>query len=393
MLIKSSAKSHRLQSTFFCLFIIISTVLVSICTGIIFPLSDNLENKVKNHVCNRELSTQFTSELSDENIEGMLDMFRKLENVVSVYRAPAGISVFDNSEKLTDGYSLAFAHNGGRPIITSGRDFDESDTGVALLAQNIRDYDFSTGLFSEINGEEFIGKILEFSDYSDNVYKFEIVGTFSTADPLYEQNQIIIPRSDLLRYNNHILETEEHPQISDDKDYIIEVDNYKNTDAVLAEALDIRMTGRMPSLFDSEAYSIALIILLGSLAVLIIVSVVVFYIFLKTNTASKTSELALYRSLGYKSRHIFYILFFEHLLFGTFALIFGSGITALLNTLIVNPYLYSLTGNTLMEMTVDFNFVQLISIALVLLIMLFTVCKAAARKTEKIDLTILLRSE
>ena len=42
ILIKSSVKTRKLSSTFFCIFVILSTVLMLLSIGLILPMTDNV---------------------------------------------------------------------------------------------------------------------------------------------------------------------------------------------------------------------------------------------------------------------------------------------------------------------------------------------------------------
>ena len=118
-----------------------------------------------------------------------------------------------------------------------------------------------------------------------------------------------------------------------------------------------------------------------------------FYIFLKSNVNDRTSELALYRALGYQSKHIFRILLFEYLLFGVISIIVGILLTLVINNAFVNPFLLNLVGNTLMEMEVQLSVLQELGIVVSFLIILLIVCNNAVKRSDKIDLTVLLREK
>ena len=169
------------------------------------------------------------------------------------------------------------------------------------------------------------------------------------------------------------------------------IDNAENTEKVLDDVLNIRTAYRQPSLIDAETYNTALYILLAMLAFFILMVVLGFFMFVKNNVNGRTDELALYRSLGYKSKHIFYIIFSEHLLFGTLSLVFGVLITVLLDILIVNPYLETLVGNTIMSMSVGVNPMEVGVIFIFFAAVLLVVCRKGVKRSEKIDLTVLLR--
>lgn len=395
MLLKSSVASNKLSTVLYCVFIIFSTVLILISVSIAFPLKTNIEEKINNHISNRELVTEFKADAPDELIKQNIDEIKKLEHVEEVYKMPSLLGVSETSGALHDGYSLGFIHTGSEAVITSGRAFDESETGVALVPQNIRDFNPEDNRIYDISGESLIGKTLVFVDECENSHKIKVVGAYSTSDPLYSGAQILIPQADLNRFTDEVLKNASSGglSISSDKSYIILIDNTENTDKVLDEVLFIRTAYRQPSLIDAEAYNTALYILLAMLAFFIIMVVLGFFMFVKNNVNGRTDELALYRSLGYKSKQIFYIIFTEHLLLGILSIAIGIITTILLNSIFVNPYLLTLVGNTIMEMTVSITLTQIVFIITLFILILLLVCRSAVKRSEKIDLTILLREQ
>lgn len=395
MILKSSVASNKLSTVLYCVFIIFSTVLILISVSIAFPLKANIEEKINNHISNRELVTEFKADAPDELITQNIDEIKKVEHVETVYKMPALLGVSETSGALHDGYSLGFIHTGSETVITSGRAFDESETGVALVPQNIRDFNPEDNRIYDISGESLIGKTLVFVDECENSHKIKVVGAYSTSDPLYSGAQILIPQADLNRFTDEVLKNASSGglSISSDKSYIILIDNTENTDKVLDEVLFIRTAYRQPSLIDAEAYNTALYILLAMLAFFIIMVVLGFFMFVKNNVNGRTDELALYRSLGYKSKQIFYIIFTEHLLLGILSIAIGIITTILLNSIFVNPYLLTLVGNTIMEMTVSITLTQIVFIITLFILILLLVCRSAVKRSEKIDLTILLREQ
>lgn len=395
MLLKSSVASNKLSTALYCIFIIFSTVLILISVSIAFPLKANIEEKINNHISNRELVTEFKADSSDELIKQNIDEIKKLEHVETVYKMPSLLGVSETSGTLHDGYSLGFIHTGSEAVITSGRAFDESETGVALVPQNIRDFNPEDNRIYDISGESLIGKTLVFIDECDNSHKVEVVGAYSTSDPLYSDTQILIPQADLNKYTDEVLKNASSGglSISSDKSYIILIDNAENTEKALDDVLFIRTAYRQPSMIDADTYNTALYILLAMLAFFIVMVVFGFFMFAKNNVNSRTNELALYRSLGYKSKQIFYIIFSEYLFLGLISIAVGIITTMFLSSIFVNPYLFTLVGNTIMKMTVSITLTQIVFIIMLFILILLLVCRSAVKRSEKIDLTILLREQ
>ena len=395
ILLKSSVASNKLSTVLYCVFIIFSTVLILISVSIAFPLKANIEEKINNHISNRELVTEFKADAPDDLIKQNIDEIKKVEHVEKVYKMPALLGVSETSGTLHDGYSLGFIHTGSEAVITSGRAFDESETGVALVPQNIRDFNPEDNRIYDISGESLIGKTLVFIDECDNSHKVEVVGAYSTSDPLYSDTQILIPQADLNKYTDEVLKNASSGglSISSDKSYIILIDNAENTEKALDDVLFIRTAYRQPSMIDADTYNTALYILLAMLAFFIVMVVFGFFMFAKNNVNSRTNELALYRSLGYKSKQIFYIIFSEYLFLGLISIAVGIITTMFLSSIFVNPYLFTLVGNTIMEMTVSITLTQIVFIIMLFILILLLVCRSAVKRSEKIDLTILLREQ
>lgn len=105
--------------------------------------------------------------------------------------------------------------------------------------------------------------------------------------------------------------------------------------------------------------------------------------FVKSNISRRTEELALYRSLGYKSNQLFYIIFAEYFLIGIISIAVGTILTVLLDILLINPYLMNLVGNTIMEMTVNVSAVYILLFLVIYLIVLAIVSIWAVKRSEK----------
>lgn len=393
MLVKASVLSRKLSANFFCFFIIISAILILISVSIILPLRDNIENKVINHISNRELVAEFTEKTPQEFIDNSIAEIRKTEHVTDVYRMPSKLLVTEESGALYSEQNLGFVRSGSNLIITSGRTFDESETEVAIVPQTIKDFNSLDSKIYEISGEDLIGKTLVLTDRCGNTHKAKVVGAYSTSDPIFSGQEILVPQADLLKYNEMVLNGDSQGMllISNVKSYLIVIDYAKNTEEAMDQILNICNVYQSSAVIDAGSYNTALLILLAALAFFIILVIVGFFMFLKNNIDSRTNELALYRSLGYKSKHIFSILFTEHLIFGVLSLAAGVIITILLNRFVVNPYLDTLVGNTLMEMTASVTVPDVACLLLFFVVILCIVCRKAVKRSEKIDLTVLLR--
>ena len=243
----------------------------------------------------------------------------------------------------------------------------------------------------DIPGKNLLNKSLVFTDICNNSHKVKVVGVYSSTDPLYSEKQILIPQNDLNKYTDKILANTTTGDLSKNKSYIILVDSADNVDEVIDDVQHLGATYRQQSLIDGDKYSVALYILIAILAFFITMEVLGFFILLKNNINGRTKELALYRSLGYKSNQLFYIIFSEHFCIGVFSIIIGLIITLILNSAFINPLIYEMLGNTIMEMTVSISPINVAFIFLLFVAVLLIVCRNSVKRSEKIDLTILLR--
>lgn len=392
ILIKSSIKADKIPLSLFSLFIILSTALVMVTICVMLPFSDNLENKINNHIYNRELTLTYGANTENEEIERDLQQIKSLDYVDEIYLLPKPAYSYENSGTLKDSYNIDCLHYGYELIIASGRSFDESETGVALIPEEIKDYDATSGKVTKINGESLIGSTLSFSYGTENFYDVTVIGTYNTSDSIFSGKEILISKDDLLEIN---CDMQASAVMSDSEIcYQVSINSYKNMEKATEEISKIHYAEKMYMLnIDAQSYNTALIIIFAIFAVFAISIIIAIYMFLKGNINSKNSELALYRSIGYKSKHIFYIVFAEYFIAGTISLILGILITMLINKIIINPYLNQLVGNTLMEMTADINFLYILSLFLIFIIILLSVCFIVVRSSEKTDLTVLMREK
>ncbi len=195
-----------------------------------------------------------------------------------------------------------------------------------------------------------------------------------------------MPKNDLFKYDAAV-----SGEYSGDKSYMIVVDKPENTETALQELSDICNVYKRTDVINVQTYNTAMYISLATAVLFIAFIIVGFFIFLKNNISNRTNELALYRALGYKTKHIFYIIFTEHIILALISIFIGIIFAFLLGNLIINPYIYSLLGNTIMEMTVKITIGEISTVILMIILLLFIVCKTAVKRSEKTDLTVLLR--
>lgn len=395
MLVKASMLSNKLAVSFFSCFVMLETILVLISLGIIIPLKSNIENNVNNHIVCRELDAKFNDNQPSDEINESIAKIKDLEHVIDMYPSPEQIIATEKSGSLFSEYKLSYVHNGFELKITSGRAFDENETEVALVPDKISDFNESKHIINEVSGSDLIGKTLEYEDEYQNMHKLKIVGAYNASDPIFQSGEILIPQKELLKFDELLFKSSNGKNISSsfDRSYKILIDDVSNVDFVKNEVTNYCNVYQEPLNFDVRLYNIALYILLGALLLFIVLAIIGLYLFVKGSSDNRTNELALYRSLGYKSTHIFYILFSEYMIFGFISIILGSFITMAVEHFVVNSYLYSLVGNSIMEIKTSVNIFEVGIILFFFIAVLFVVCRKAVRRSEYIDLTVLLREK
>lgn len=382
--------SNKALSAMFCFFVLISYVLIFLAVGIIIPLGVNIETKINNHILNREIIIDISHHVSEEECKRRLDEISGIPEVIDIYEDPFTVSVNDISGNIKGEYELGFIHKYYDITMAAGRVFDESEENVALVPAKFQDYDASEGVIREIDGTTLIGKTLMLKDMTDNVRDFQIIGAYDTTDPIFNGKEILVPKAQLSGYRAKF--TEAFPdRYQGGWSYIVVTDSPDSTEDVYKQVEKITNSYRPKLNIDAESFNTAFVILLGSTVFFVFLTVFGFYMFLKGNVNARTNELALYRAMGFNSKNLFRIIAGEHLVLTLLSIILGAGVFYGLAYLVVNPYLYSFLGSTYMEMYINTNPVLGILIAVIYLIITLGVTTTAVKRSEKIDLTVLLR--
>ena len=136
---------------------------------------------------------------------------------------------------------MQFVLSGSKAIITCGRAFDESETEVALVPENIRDFDIADNSIRDVPGKSLLDKTLVFIDECNNSHKAKVVGVYSSTDPLYSGKQILIPQKDLNKYTDEVLENSSTAGISlsKNKSFIILVDSSDNVEKIITDGFEL----------------------------------------------------------------------------------------------------------------------------------------------------------
>lgn len=356
------------------------------------PLKNNIDQNINNHILNRELNFEINENTPQNEIDDTISSIKSIEHITNVYNVPAELDVKETSGVLFSDYTLSYVHEGYNLKITSGRAFKENEENVAVVPEVLKDFNSESQRINKIDGKTLVGKNLIFADESGKEHKLKIVGVYNTSDPIFTGNQILIPRNSLIKFNNEVIANAKgSASITSDKAYKILVDDAKNLESVQSEVSSYCEPYTLDLNFDSQSYNIALIIIIGSIVFFALFVIAGQYMFVKSNISRRSEELALYRSLGYKSNQLFYIIFAEYFLIGIISIAVGTILTVLLDILLINPYLMNLVGNTMMEMTVNVSAVYILLFLVIYLIVLAIVSIWAVKRSEKTDLSVLLR--
>ena len=389
--IKASLKSNKALSAMFCFFVLISFVLIFLAVGIIVPLGINIETRLNRHIINREINIEMSEVVSEEEKTRRLKEISELEGVIDIYENPYTLSVEETKGLLGEGFEMDFVHKYFTPTVNDGRLFDESERGVALVPAHFSGYNPSVGVIQEIDGVTLMGKTLELEDGSGNVNSFVVVGTYDTTNPFFSGKEVLVPREELLEIKDEFLEAMPDGMYEDEYSAIVVTDSHKHTEEIYKKVEKITNSYRPKLPFDVESFNTAFVILLGSTAFFVVLTVFGFYMFLKGNVNARTNELALYRAIGFNSKNLFKVIAGEHLVLTLLSIILGAGAFYGITYFVVNPYLMSFLGGTYMEMAVDSNPLFGLAVALVYIIITLGVTVTAVKRSEKIDLTVLLR--
>ena len=389
-IVKASLMSNKALSAMFCFFVLISYVLIFLAVGIIVPLGVNIETKLNNHILNREIIIDISHHVSEEECKRRLDEISSIPEVIDFYENPFIVFVNDTSGNIKSEYELGFIHKYYDITMVAGRVFDEDEANVCLIPAKFQDYDASEGTIREVDGTTLIGKTLKLKDMTDSVRDFKVIGAYDTTDPIFNGKEILVPRAQLSGFRAKF--TEAFPdRYQGGWSYIVVTDSPDSTEDVYKQVEKITNSYRPHLNIDAESFNTAFVILLGSTVFFVLLTVFGFYMFLKGNVNARTNELALYRAMGFNSKNLFKIIAGEHLVLTLLSIILGAGAFYCLTYFVVNPYLMSFLGGTYMEMAVDSNPLFGLAVAVVYVVITLSVTVTAVKRSEKIDLTVLLR--
>ena len=382
-LVRASYKRNRIRSAVFFLFMLFCVILILLTVSVILPMWSNMETKINNHPYNVEL----TAIIADGD-EKTPERIKSVDHVVNVLYSPPMINAADVDNLLGGDASIQYLHNGYMPEITAGRAIREGEKNAAVIVQTIKTLDPKTQRSVEIDCKRLVGRTVKLLDMEGNKYAIKIVGTYSSTDPALYGNSLYTTYPQMLEYDKRITHDKGR------SDYSVIVDHASNRDAVerdCGEFADIFFINNFK--IDVGNFNMALTVLLCVLAAFLIMVVIGTSVFVSSCISGRTSELALYRSIGYKFSHIFTVIFCEYLFYLVVSTAAAVIIAFASAELIINPYLDSLLGDSIMAMRAQIGAANILAVFLTLLIIIFIVCINAARRTGKIELSVLLKEK
>lgn len=384
---RAAIARNKAKTTLFCLFIAISVFLLTAVVSFMLPLWNNVETKINNHILNRECAVYLED---PDEVQQALESIKKTDHVETAFFQPPQVEAKDTSGALFGNYQLDALHPGYEPVITGGRAPKENEKDTAMIPEKFSDFNDEKKQTIQIDGKMLIGKELYMQDMSGNAHKIKVVGTYSTADPMFSGDQFIVTQKELGSYAGKAgLITPEAQQR-----YLVVADSYKNLDALMETLRAEYPVHKEESLnFDAAPYNSALMILSIMFAVFVAMILSGACIFVSSCLKSRKKEIALYRALGYKTHHIFQVFTLEYLTEGLICTVIGAALWETAAYLAVNPYLDRLFGRTIMRMKLAFQPAAAIIILIVFAAIVLLACLRAAVKSNKIDPIVLLREE
>lgn len=383
-LIKASIVKGKVRSIVFSLFTILCVICVLLTVSIIMPMWNNMEEKVNNHPYNKEVIIQVPKNDTDPTNE-----IKNINHIISVKKMPDTIDMISTDGNVGNMVTLSFLHNNYTPIITYGRMLVADNKNEVILPQTLQAIDPITQARTDINCDLLVEKKISLKDSYGNNYTLNVVGTYSTSDPALDTNQIFTTYEQLYEYNKNIPE-----EMVGDILYSAIIDDYKNKDTVINACSEKYIAYASTSFnIDIDYFNTAIIIMLVILLIFVVLVAVGIFIFVSSCVKSRINELALYRSLGYTLVHIFAIIFSEYLILSMFGFVIAVALSYIFGYTLVNPYLDNIIGNSIMYMNVEISILYIILVWLIFLAIIISVCINATMRTNKINLSVLLKEK
>lgn len=302
--------------------------------------------------------------------EELRQLMKKNEHIVEVFARFDSFGLKISNLELLDQYNLnKNSANYGEVLcqtdqfyddryLKSGRWIKDGEKNVIVIPENFApnlEDDLGTWDFKQedVNGRELIGKTLKFT-CSDNgkerIYSALVVGTYDNIRSNSNASTVILSKKDIqLLLNQYHVNQEEID--TDYTYYSCMVDDRENVEAVF-EFLDQRITSPEKDIYIKGIPGIlqeyAELIRIAGLAfgfLLFLLSFAVVSKTIKRMIENRTSEIGLYKAIGYTSKQIRANIFHE--IFAVLIITFAASI-AISAVIVLSLYCYFHTNGSLL---------------------------------------------
>lgn len=384
MLIKASVTQQKARSIVFVIFNAICVICILLTSSVVIRLWTDMDQKVNNHPYNKELMVDV-----DINNKGAKDKLAAMDGVEGISISPYDIELTSTDKSFYATVSLSYLHLDYEPIITKGDQLKKTDKDTVLMPEVYHDQDPETQMRIDVDCKKFVGKELSFIDENGNQYKLKVAGTYDVTDPALDTQCIYTSCDQLLKYSEKSAD-DENESIT----YSLALAKGTNKQQLIDECEKYGGVAYENSFrIDLSTFNLSLIIMVIVLAVFLVMTVMGTSIFISGCIKNRTNELALYRALGYKTGHIFVIIFLEYLLLLLIAYIIALALSAVCAQLILNPILASMVKGGLITLTAEVSPVSALIVLGVFVAVVAAICLRMTNFTQKIQLAVLLKEK
>lgn len=376
-LIALNIRRNRLRSVL--IVVLLSSCILALVLSDRLVMSSNktIENNITNIISNREITIQIEI-TEDQRFLNLHEHIKTIKNVSHIKNAYPYFEEVDAciSEKADSLNNYRFKIRSGTyehfPKVVSGEMFDLDDKNVALMPSALS---IESGLHkgdadAPINGCNYLGRELVLQIKSKKTgekfeYKCIVVGLYKLDGLFYRENAIFIPLDDLYEILSIEYKQEKNQLFQTDNYLLISAyaDSYKNVGSVISELS--AMPGYTVNYLKDERVNVSAfesLALTSSMAFYIILVLIflIINVFLRNILMDRMYEIALYKAIGYKLKHIFWILYLE--VNSLIAIAYTIGLLIALPTCnyVIFPIIQNKFSNSFLKLSIGGNWDRLI---------------------------------
>ena len=384
MLIKASVTQQKARNIVFIIFNAICVICILLTSSVVVRLWTDMDQKVNNHPYNRELLVDVSI-----NNKGAKDKLEAMDGVEGISVSPYDITLTSADNTLNSTVNLSYLHMDYEPVVTKGSQLKSTDKDAVLMPEIYHDKDPQTQMRIDVDCKSFVGKELSFVDENGSQYKLRVAGTYDVTDPALDTQCIYTSCDQLLKYSEKSND-DENESIT----YSLALAKGTNKQQLIDECEKYGGVAYENSFrIDLSTFNLSLVIMVIVLAVFLVMTIMGLSIFISGCIKNRTNELALYRALGYKTGHIFVIIFLEYLLLLLIAYVIALALSAVCAQLILNPILASMVKGGLFTLTAEGSPVSALIVLGVFVAILAAICLRMTNLTQKIQLAVLLKEK